>query len=190
MQVIARAFRETHHATVLENWGLLWMWHSLALLTTCLLTNLLQWTGATSPVFLSRFVDGRAGNVGRDFLDPTPAGRAGDIRRAADRARVGREYDDQHRRVVLRRDDLGLPVLTLSPVLGLVGGMVFVVKAGTLSGQFYFQAAALFATALGMALLQRLQIQLGLTLFGVVSAACFFLPGLKYYRQRESADVV
>ena len=32
VQVLARAFRETHHATVLENWGLLWMWHSLALL--------------------------------------------------------------------------------------------------------------------------------------------------------------
>ena len=32
---VARLFRETHHATVLENWGLLWMWHSLALLVTC-----------------------------------------------------------------------------------------------------------------------------------------------------------
>ena len=31
-QVVARWFRETHHATVLENWGLLWMWHSLVLL--------------------------------------------------------------------------------------------------------------------------------------------------------------
>jgi serine/threonine-protein kinase len=28
-QVIANVFRETHHASVLENWGLLWMWHSL-----------------------------------------------------------------------------------------------------------------------------------------------------------------
>ena len=27
-----RLMRETHHAAVLENWGLLWMWHSLALL--------------------------------------------------------------------------------------------------------------------------------------------------------------
>ena len=25
---IARLFRETHHADVLENWGKLWMWHS------------------------------------------------------------------------------------------------------------------------------------------------------------------
>src|SRR5690606_29927569 len=35
---------------------------------------------------------------------------------------------------------LGLPVLTLSPVLGLINGMVFVVKAGILNGAFYFQA--------------------------------------------------
>ena len=46
---IARAFRETHHATVLENWGLLWMWHSLALLVMCVLTNALQWRGIGSP---------------------------------------------------------------------------------------------------------------------------------------------
>ena len=32
IQVLSRVFRETHHATILENWGLLWMWHSLALL--------------------------------------------------------------------------------------------------------------------------------------------------------------
>ncbi len=44
-QVISRWFRETHHATVLENWGLLWMWHSLALLVACLLTNILFWNG-------------------------------------------------------------------------------------------------------------------------------------------------
>ncbi|MFO0824187.1 MAG: hypothetical protein U0792_13920 [Gemmataceae bacterium] len=29
---IARLFRETHHADVLENWGKLWMWHSLMIL--------------------------------------------------------------------------------------------------------------------------------------------------------------
>ncbi|MEX0585267.1 MAG: serine/threonine protein kinase, partial [Pirellulales bacterium] len=82
---------------------------------------------------------------------------------------------------------LGMPVLTLSPVLALTSGMIFLVKAGTLTGQFYFQAAALFATAIAMALLQRLQIPLGITLFGLVSAACFFVPGLKYYRQRTDA---
>jgi serine/threonine-protein kinase len=48
-QVIARLFRETHHATVLENWGLLWMWHSLALVIICLITNWFHWRGIDSP---------------------------------------------------------------------------------------------------------------------------------------------
>ncbi len=55
---------------------------------------------------------------------------------------------------------MGLPVLTLSPVLALSSGMVFLVKAGMLTGEFYVQAAALFATALAMALLERWKIPL------------------------------
>jgi hypothetical protein len=34
--------------------------------------------------------------------------------------------------------------------------------------------------------LQRWNIPVGITLFGVVSAGCFFFPGLKYYRQRKA----
>ncbi len=41
-QVIARVFRETHHATVLENWGLLWIWHAAVILVMCLVTNWLH----------------------------------------------------------------------------------------------------------------------------------------------------
>ena len=39
LRIVSRVFRETHHAEVLENWGLLWMLHSFALLALCLLTN-------------------------------------------------------------------------------------------------------------------------------------------------------
>ena len=35
-----------------------------------------------------------------------------------------------------------------------------------------------------MAALQRFNINIGITLFGHVSAACFFVPGWQYYRQR------
>ena len=80
---------------------------------------------------------------------------------------------------------LDLPVLTLSPVLGLITGMVFLVKAGMLSGEFYVQAVALFVTAGLMALFP----DYAHFIFGVVSAACFFFPGLKYYRQRLRAIV-
>src|SRR5208282_1637342 len=41
--VVSRALRETHHAAVLENWGLLWIWHSVVVLLLCLITNALAW---------------------------------------------------------------------------------------------------------------------------------------------------
>ena len=40
-----RLFRETHHAAVLENWGLLWMWHSLVMLAALPATQVIAWTG-------------------------------------------------------------------------------------------------------------------------------------------------
>ena len=79
-------------------------------------------------------------------------------------------------------------MLTLSPVLGLIGGAVFVAKAGILSGAFYVQAAALFATSVVMAVVQRQGSDAGIMLFGVVAAAAFFLPGWKYYRQSRAGS--
>jgi serine/threonine-protein kinase len=76
-----------------------------------------------------------------------------------------------------------LPVLTLSPAIAVAAGMVFVFKAGILSGRFYITAAAMFATAAIMPLVPQVQI----LLFGAVSALCFFVPGLKYYRLRRKA---
>ncbi len=182
-QVLARAFRETHHATVLENWGLLWMWHSLALLITCLLTSLLQWRGTTSPwPYLALWTAG-LGTWAMIFW--TLRRRSGPVTFVE--RQIAHTWASSMISIALLfvvEMILGLPVLTLSPVLALTSGMIFLVKAGTLTGQFYIQSAALFATALAMAALQRLQIPLGITLFGVVSAGCFFFPGLKYYRQR------
>ena len=70
----------------------------------------------------------------------------------------------------------GLPVLTLSPLLGVVSAMVFIVKAGMLRGAFYLQAAALLGASVWMAL----QPAYGHLIFGSVGAACFFLPGYRY----------
>ena len=42
-QVISNLFRETHHASVLENWGLIWIWHSLVLLVACVATEVMVW---------------------------------------------------------------------------------------------------------------------------------------------------
>ncbi len=82
---------------------------------------------------------------------------------------------------------LGLPVLYLSPVLAVLAGMVFLIKAGILSGIFYIPAVAMFLTAGLMAIWPRFAV----TMFGVVSAAGFFVPGLMYhYRRVRSGQTI
>jgi len=187
MQVIARAFRETHHATVLENWGLLWMWHSLALFITAFLTNVLEWIGTTSPLpYLALWIVG-LGTWAIIFW--TLRRRSGPVTFVE--RQIAHVWAASMLSIALLfvvELILGLPVLTLSPVLALTSGMIFLVKAGMLTGQFYLQSAALFATAIVMAVLQRYNIPIGITLFGVVSAGCFFFPGLKYYRQQQASE--
>ncbi len=102
-QVMARWFRETHHATVLENWGLLWMWHSLALLIICLVTNWFQYRGVDIAQALPRALDGRAGHLGGDLLGLAPTLGASHVRRAANRPSLGGEHD-QHLAVVHHRN--------------------------------------------------------------------------------------
>jgi uncharacterized membrane protein YwaF len=71
------------------------------------------------------------------------------------------------------------PALEFSPLLAVAAAMVFVFQAGVLAGLFYFAALAMFATAVLMAAFP----QVGVLCFGIVAAACFFFPGLKYYRR-------
>ena len=74
-------------------------------------------------------------------------------------------------------------MLTLSPVIAVAAGMVFVFKAGILTGRFYVTAIGLFLTAMVMPLVpQASQILLG----GAIAAA-FLIPGIKYYRLRRRA---
>jgi serine/threonine protein kinase len=179
-QVISWWLRETHHAPVLENWGLLWMWHSLALLVVCSLTNglwlwgdrvnrwpyFLLWTaglGTWAAVFwVLRRRMGPVTFVERQIAHVWAASMIGVTM------------------LFPLEAWLKLDVLKLSPVLGIINGMVFLVKAGILSGAFYAQAIALFVTAGLMALYP----DYSHFIFGFVAAACFFFPGLKYYRQR------
>ncbi len=182
-EVIARMFREKHQATVLENWGLLWMWHSLALLVICFLTSAMQWRGVASPwpyAMLWTF-----GLGAWAFVFWTLRHRSGPvtlIERQVAHVWAGSMASTAMLFVV--EVILKLPVLTLSPVLAISSGMVFLVKAGMLSGAFYIQAIALFLTAAVMAWLQARGWRIDVMLFGVVSAASFFFPGLKYHRQR------
>ncbi len=200
-QVVARLFRETHHAAVLENWGLLWIWHSLVLLVLCVTTNMLHWLGIEIPgPYVALWAVGLAIWAPMVWMLRRRAGPVTFVERQI--AHVWGAGMLASVLLFVIEMMLELPVLQLSPVLGLISGMVFLAKAGILSGSFYIQAAALFGTALLMAFLpdSRLlpipielpaaQIELpdvGLTLFGFVVAACFFFPGLKYHRLRLEA---
>lgn len=181
--IVARLFRETHHATVLENWGLLWMWHSVVVLTLCVVTDVLAWQGV-----MSRWPYVVLWGGGLAVWAPifwALRHRTGPVT-AVERQIAHIWGGSVIASVMLFWVEalLALPALTLSPVLALLAGIVFFAKAGILSGVFYIQAALLFATALVMCLVPAWQH----VIFGLVSAACFFVPGLKYARQRGRAE--
>jgi serine/threonine protein kinase len=178
-QIISLWLRETHHASVLENWGLLWMWHSLVLFVACLATNALYWFKDENR--LHYFLLWTAGLGTWAVVFWALRRRMGPVTFVE--RQIAHVWAGSMACVALLfplEAWLDLPVLKLSPVLGLVNGMAFLVKAGMLSGQFYIQALALFITAGLMAYFP----DYAHLIFGTVSAACFFFPGLKYYRQR------
>jgi serine/threonine-protein kinase len=181
--VIVRWFRETHHATVLENWGVLWMWHSLALFVACLLTNMLYWRGVENRWYYFYLWTAGFGTWAAVFW--ALRRRMGPVTFVE--RQIAHVWAASMACIIALfplESYLGLEPLKLSPVIGLIAGMVFVVKAGILSGAFYVQAAALFLTAWLMAVFPNY----AHLIFGSVSAACFFFPGLKYYRQRSGKE--
>jgi serine/threonine-protein kinase len=179
---LARFFRETHHADVLENWGKLWMWHSLMIFLLCLITQVMAWSrlshhiwylGIWSVGLLTwgtvlwqiRKAAGPVLFVERQIAHAWAAGVC---------ASIG---------MFIIEWLAGLPALTLSPAVAVAAGMVFVFKAGILSGRFYGWAALTFQTAVLMTLPPFRE--WSVLLFGIVTALSFFIPGLKYYRQRN-----
>jgi len=177
--VFARLFRETHHAVVLENWGLLWIWHSVVILGLCVTTDVLAWQGGTSRwPYVALWGGGLALWAPIFWALRHRTGPVTAVERQVAHIWGGSVVAS----VLLFGVEalMGLPVLTLSPVLALLAGTVFLAKAGILSGAFYIQAAVLFATALVMCVVPAWQH----VIFGLVSAACFMVPGYKYFRQR------
>ena len=186
-QIITRAFRETHHAAVLENWGLLWMWHSLVVFLLCLITNIMQWQHVNSRWPYAALWTVGVGTWAMIFWElRRRSGPITFVERQIAHVWAGSSFSSMLLFGV--EAILDLPVLTLSPVLPLIAGNVFLAKAGILSGKFYVQAGALYATAFVMAIMSQLPIpDFGLILMGTVMAISFFAPGLKYYRQLRQA---
>ena len=178
-QIISQVFRETHHFGILENWGLLWMWHSVVLLIVCVATSMLYWMddknrlnyfllwtvglGAWAAVFWA--VRRRMGPV--TFVERQIAHLwAGSMICVA---------------VLFPLESwLGLEPLKLSPMLPMFAATTFLVKGAILSGRFYFQAIALFATPFLMAAMPGI----AHLIFGVVAGLSFFIPGYQLHRMR------
>ena len=176
--LVNRVFRETHHAVVLENWGVLWMWHSVKVLLLCALTTLMYRNGVDRLWYLLLW---GGGLIAWGAVFWSLRKRGGPI--LFIERQVAHVWGSAILMVIgvfIVEMLLKLPVLTLSPILAVMGGGMFLVKAGMLSGEFYFPAAALFLTAVPMALYP----EYGPLMFGVVTSICFFVPGLKYHRQR------
>ncbi len=183
--IVSRMLRETHHAEVLENWGVLWMWHSLMIFLLCLVTQIMAWMGVQSHLF---------------YLLTWSLGLAtwGTIlwklrRRAGPVLFVEQQIAHAWAAGVFASIAMfvieviaELPVLKLSPAIAVAAGMVMMFKAGILSGRFYIYAAMNFAVAVLMAAFPLI----AHLMFGVVSAISFFAPGLKYYRQREANSTI
>ncbi len=179
-QVVARVLRETHHAAVLENWGLLWMWHSLVLLVACIFTWQLDyhdvenrmvyaavWTiglGAWASVFWQ--LRQRMGPV--TFIERQVAHVWG-----ASMMAIALLFPLEWW--------LQMPVLSLSPMLGIISAMVFLIKAGMLTGAFYWQVGAMLVAAVLMAVFPTW----AHLIFGVIAAGCFFVPGYQYSQRRK-----
>src|SRR5262245_7495327 len=125
---LSRMMRETHHVGVLENWGLLWIYHSVAVFLLCLFTQLLVWLGVrdhttylvlwtvgliTWGVILwrRRRRDGPILFVERQLAHAWAAGVCASIATFVIEVMLGR------------------PALELSPVIAVAAGMVFVFKA-------------------------------------------------------------
>ncbi len=180
VQVIARWFRETHHAPILENWGLLWMWHSLVLVIACLLTEGLQIMQGDSPnrwSFILLWIVGLGAWAAVFWALRRRMGPVTFVERqiahvwGASMIGIGALFPIEWW--------LDLPPLALTPLVAIITGMVFLIKAGILSGVFYIQAFCLFgSSALMLAFPKVAHI-----ILGIVAGSCFFFPGLKYYRQ-------
>jgi eukaryotic-like serine/threonine-protein kinase len=175
----ARLMGETHHAPVLENWGLLWIFHSIALLVFFGTTNGLYIAGVRARwpyVLIFTF-----GLCGWAALFWALRRRGGPIRFVERQlAHVWGAGIVSINLIFLVEWLLGLPVLTLAPMIAVTNGMLFMIKAGILSGGYYLQAALTFLAIFPMVWFPRF----APIIFGVVAASCFFVTGWKYRLRR------
>jgi serine/threonine-protein kinase len=187
--LVGRLLGETHHAPVLENWGALWMMHSGALLVFFGLANWLLLRGVTDRwPYVAIFTAGLGAWAALFWALRRRGGPITFVERLM--AHVWGSGVVALNLLFLAEWLMGLPVFTLAPILAVTNGMLFMIKGGILSGTFYLQAAAVFASMLPMVLFPRF----APLIFGTIAASCFFLTGLQAFlkrrRTRRSAELL
>ena len=175
-----RFLGETHHAAILERWGLLWVAHAAAIVVFYGVATALLWAGVRArwPQFLLFSV-----GLGAWAAIFWGLRRRGGPIRFVERqvAHIWAGGVAGLNLTLLTEALLGLPVWTLAPTLAIQGGILFLAKAGVLSGTFYLYAIAEFLAVAPMALLPAF----ALPIHAAITAACFTAEGLKHHRRRN-----
>jgi serine/threonine-protein kinase len=175
----ARLLGETQHAPVLENWGSLWIYHSIALLVFFGTANWLYVRGVTAHwPYVLIFTVGMSGWAAFFWALRRRGGPIRFVERQL--AHIWGAGIAAINLIFLVEWLLGMPVWKLAPMLAVTNGMLFMIKAGILSGGYYLQAALTFLAIFPMVAFPRF----APLIFGVIAAACFFLTGLKYRLRR------
>jgi serine/threonine-protein kinase len=178
-----RLLGETHHAAVLANWGDLWIYHSIALLVFFGATNALLLLGVRSRwPYVLIFTTGLGTWAAIFWAVRRQGGPISFVERQL--AHVWGSGIVGINLVFLIEWLLGLPVLSLITMIAVTNSMLFMVKAGILSGAYYFQAAAVILAIFPMAWFPRF----APLIFGAVAAACFFITGWKSRSRRPKVQ--
>ena len=178
-----RLLGETHHAAVLENWGPLWICHGVALIVFFGLTNLLAWRGVAARwPYVLIFTLGLGTWASIFWSLRRRGGPIAFVERQL--AHVWGSGVVALNLVFFAEWRLGLPVLTLLPILTITNGSLFLVKAGILAGSFYGYAALTYLAMIPMTAFPAF----APLIFGVISGACFLATGLQYTLRRRRAE--
>ena len=170
----SRLMDDTHHAPVIENWGVLWMLHAVALVVFYGIATALLFAGVEArwPYF-AIFTAGLGGWAAFFWQLRRRGGPITFVERLL--AHVWGSGVVAINLLFVVEWLMGLPVFALAPILAITNGMLFMIKGGVLSGSYYIQAAAVFATIVPLVWFPRA----GPMIFGVTAAACFFITGLR-----------
>jgi serine/threonine-protein kinase len=174
----SRLLGETHHAAVLENWGFLWICHSIALVVFFGVTNVLVWRGVMARwPYVLIFTVGLGAWAALFWSLRRRGGPISFVERQL--AHVWGAGVIAINLMFLVEWLMKLPVLTLLPALAITNGMLFMIKGGILCGAFYLYALLTFLAIFPIVWYPRL----GPMLLALPSALGFFATGLEYHRR-------